>query len=84
MWREKYIRWQYVIIALNALVSLLQIWFTYEHIVKHEYWLMLVSIFFFVFNGWFAWRGYKQLREMKAELKAEVWRTLSTPSEALR
>lgn len=84
MWREKYIRWQYWIIALNLVVSLLQIGFTYGHIVKHEYWLMLVSGFFFLFNGWFAWRAYKQLGEMKQELKAEVWRTLSAPSEVLR
>ena len=84
MWREKYIRWQYALILLNALVSLMQIVFTYGHYVKHEYWMMLISGFFFVFNGWFAWRSYKHLREMKAELKAEVWRTLNTPSEVLR
>lgn len=84
MWREKYIRWTWAVIALNALVSLTQIGFAYGHYLKHEYWLMLVSGFFMLFNGYFAWRSYKNLLSMKQDLKDEVWRTLRTPSEVLR
>ena len=84
MWREKYIRWAYAVIALNALVSIMQIGFAYGHYLKHEYWLMLVSGFFMLFNGYFAWRSYKNLLSMKQDLKDEMWRTLQTPSEVLR
>ena len=83
MWREKYIRWSWGIVVLNLLVSLMQVGFTYGHWIKHEYWLMLVSGFFFFFNGYMAWWMYGNVKKMKEEYKKVVWQTLSTPGEEL-
>lgn len=84
MWREKYIRWNWACVILNVLVSLLQIAFTYGHWIKHEYWLMLVSGFFMLFNGYMAYWLWCKGKQMREEYKQYVWRTLSTPSEILR
>ena len=84
MWREKYIRWNWACLALNLLISLLQIAFTYGHWIKHEYWLMLVSTFFACFNGYMAYWLWGKGKIMREEYKQYVWRTLSTSSEILR
>lgn len=84
MWREKAIRWNWAVVVLNALVSVMQGVFTYNHWIKHEYWLMTVSVFFMCFNGYMAYWMWTKVRALKQDLKDYMWRTLSTPSEVLR
>ena len=84
MWREKHIRLGWACVVLNALVSLLQIMFTYGHWVKHEYWAMLVSGFFICFNGYMAYWTWRKVQIMREDYKQYVWRTLKTSSEVLR
>lgn len=84
MWREKHIRWSWCMVAFNLAISLLQVLFTYQHWIKHEYWLMSVSGFFICFNGGMAYWMWGNVRKMKEEYKQYVWRTLQTSSEVLR
>ena len=84
MWREKYIRWNWCVVALNLLVSLMQAVFTYQHWTKHELWLMAVSTTFMLFNGYMAYWMYGKIRVMREEYKQYVWRTLQTSSEVLK
>ena len=84
MWREKHIRLGWACVALNALVSLMQVGFTWGHWIKHEYWLMLVSGFFFLFNGYMAYWMWTKVKIMKEDYKQYVWRTLQTSSDVLK
>ena len=84
MWREKYIRWNWACLILNAVISLLQIAFTWGHWVKHEYWLMLVSVSFACFNGYMVYWLWGKGKEMREDYKQYVWRTLETSSDVLK
>jgi len=84
MWRQRAIRWGWVIVALNLSISLLNIWFGYNHMVKQEYWTMAISWTITLINGYVAWFQYTNIRKYQQELKDIMWKALSTPSEALR
>ena len=84
MWREKAIRWGWIIVALNALIAIMNLGFAYGHYVKHEYWTMAISSFLVLMNGWVAWWQFKNVLKYKQELKELMWKTLSSPSEVLR
>ena len=84
MWREKAIRMNWIVLMLNAGVSLLQAGFTYEHWIKHEYWLMCISTFFMCFNGYMAYWMWRKVMIMREDYKQYVWQTLQSPSEVLR
>lgn len=84
MWREKAIRWGWATLTLNLAISLMNVWFGYDHMVKHEYWTMGISWTVTLFNGFVVLWTYKNIRKYEQELKDIMWRSLSTPSEALR
>ena len=84
MWRERSIRWCWIIMVLNVAIALLNSGFSYGHWVKHEYWLMLTTVALVCLNTWVAWYQFKTIRRFRQELKEMMWRTLSTPSEQLR
>ena len=81
---RKWIRIFWAILVGNAFIALLQLGFAYGHYLKHEYWMMLLSLFFFCFNGGFAVNQYRHIRRIYQERKDYMWKTLSTPSEVLR
>ena len=84
MWGEKAMRWGWGILVLNAMVSIMNIGFGYGHLTKHEYWAAGLSWALVLMNGWVAWGQYKSIRQWRQEIKELMWKTLSTPSEALR
>lgn len=84
MWREKAIKWAWITLALNAFIALMNAGFTYGHLVKHEYWLMLTSVALVCLNTSVAVWQYRQIVKYRQELKEFMWRALSTPSEQLR
>lgn len=84
MWRHKAIKWSWATLILNLTISLLNIWFGYSHLLKHEYWTMALSWAITIMNGGVALWTYTQIRKYRQELQAMMWQTLSTPSEALR
>ena len=84
MWREKAIRWGYIIVALNAFIALMNMGFGYGHYIKHEYWTMSVSWALVGMNSWVAYWQFKNVLKYKQELKELMWKTLSSPSEVLR
>lgn len=84
MWRTKAIRWAWITLVLNATVALMNIGFSYGHWIKHEYWTMVISISLVILNGWIAYWQWTTVRKYKQELKELMWKTLATPSEALR
>ena len=84
MWREKAIKWAWITLALNAVIALMNVGFTYGHLVKHEYWTMGISTSLVMLNTWVAVWQYKSIVKYRNELKQLMWRTLSTPSEQLR
>lgn len=84
MWRERAIKWGWATAGLNAFVSLMNIYFSYNHLIKHEYWGLTFSIFLVLMNGWVAVWQYGNIRKYKEELKELMWKTLATPSGELR
>ena len=84
MWREKAIRWAWFTAGLNGLIAVMNVYFSYSHLIKHEYWSLAFSVFLVIMNGWVAWWQYKHVRQYKQELKELMWKTLSTPTEVLR
>lgn len=83
MWREKHIRWAWWLIGFNIFISVVNIFFSYGHYLKHEYWSLVVSLLLVTLNSWVAYSQYKGVQRMRAELKELTWRLLSTPSERL-
>lgn len=84
MWRERSIRWCWIILVLNAAIALMNTGFSYGHWIKHEYWTMAVSLGLVLLNSWVAWYQFRTIRRFQQELKQLMWQTLSTPSEQLR
>jgi hypothetical protein len=66
------------VFALNALIALLQLYFAYTHLIKHEPWLMCLSLGFVLLNGYVAWQQIKRLQDITREEKALVFNILST------
>lgn len=84
MWRERAIRWGWLVMILNIAISIMNIGFGYSHYAKHEWIAMSVSWCLVGMNGCVAWAQYKSVQRMKQDLKDLMWNTLSTPSEELR
>ena len=84
MWRTKAIKWAWITLVINASVALLNLGFTYGHLLKHEYWAMGISISLVGLNTWIAIWEYQSIVKYRQDLKDLMWRTLSTPSEQLR
>lgn len=84
MWRERAIRWGWVIIAANALIAVMHSGFAYGHFTKHEIWTGIISSLLVLMNGWVAYWQWTNVRKYRQELKELMWKTLATPSEALR
>jgi hypothetical protein len=72
------------LIIANALISMLQLAFAWNHLVKHEWWGLGLSVFFAMFNGWCVVAQYKNWQRVQREEQEYMWSTLSAPSEALR
>jgi uncharacterized membrane protein YhaH (DUF805 family) len=73
-WRKIF----WIVFALNALIALLQLYFAYTHLIKHEPWLMCLSLGFVLLNGYVAWQQIKRLQDITREEKALVFNILST------
>ena len=73
-WRKIF----WIVFALNALVAVLQLYFAYTHLIKHEPWLMCLSLGFVLLNGCVAWQQIKRLQDITREEKALVFNILST------
>ena len=84
MWRTKAIKWAWITLVINASVALLNLGFTYGHLLKHEYWAMGFSVSLVILNGGVAYWQYRQIVKYREELKELMWRALSTPAEHLR
>jgi hypothetical protein len=84
MWREKAIRWGWFTAGFNAVIALMNMFFSYQHLIKHEYWGMTFSILLVVINGGVAVWQYGNILKYEQELKDLMWQTLQTPSEVLR
>jgi hypothetical protein len=84
MWREKAIRWGWFTAGLNLVVSLMNVFFSYNHLIKHEYWGLTFSLLLVLMNGGVAIWQYGNILKYEQELKEMMWETLSTPSEVLR
>lgn len=84
MWRTKAIRWAWITLVLNASVALMNLGFSYGHLIRHEYWTLAFSVSLVVLNSWIAVWQYKTIVKYREEIKELMWRALSTPSEQLR
>lgn len=84
MWRERAIRWGWVIMVLNLAIGVMNIGFGYGHFVKHEWLATSATFSLVVLNVWVAYTQYKSVQRMKQELKDYMWHLLQSPSEALR
>lgn len=84
MWRNKAIKWGWWIVAINALISIMNTGFAYGHWSKHEIVAGLVSSGLVLMNGWIAWWQYTNIRKYRQELKEMMWTTLQTPAGELR
>ena len=84
MWRERAIRWGWWIVAMNALISIMNMGFAYGHFTKHEIWAGIVSSLLVIMNGWVAYWQWTSIRKYRQELKELMWTTLSTPAGELR
>ena len=81
---RKYRRIFFGLICANALISLLQLYFAWGHLVRQEWWLMSFSIFFCAFNAVCGYSMYKSWLHTQQEERDYMWRTLQSPSEVLR
>ena len=82
-----YTKWRRVfwsMFLLNAGVALLQLGFAYDHIAKHEYWWMTVSLALGAFNGVIAWSQVKNLRKLKQDQRRAVIDILSTKYQGVK
>ena len=80
----KYRRIFFGLIVANALISVLQLTFALNHLAKHQWWGMALSLLFVAFNGWCAVTQYRNWRRVQREEREYMWKTLGSPSEALR
>lgn len=76
MWRERFIRQGWMLLVLNLLICLLQVFFAYSHYTRHEWWGVGISVFFVILNGYFAWEQIPRIARLKQELKDEMWMIL--------
>jgi hypothetical protein len=73
---RKYRRIFFGLICANALISLLQLYLAWSHLVRQEWWLMSFSIFFFAFNAVSGYSMYKSWCRTQQEEKDYMWRVL--------
>ena len=81
---HKFRRIFFGLVLVNLAISLLQAWFAWGHLVKQEWWLMSLSIFFCAFNAGSGYGMYKSWRRTQQEEKDYMWKTLQSPSEVLK
>jgi len=82
-----YTKWRRVLwsmLVLNAGVALLQIGFAYDHLVKHQYWWIAVSLALATVNGVVAWSQVKNLRKLEQDQRRAVIDILSTKYQGVK
>ena len=84
MWRERAIKWAWFTLLVNATIAIMNAGFAYGHFSKHEIWTGIISSLLVCMNGWIAYWQWGHIKTYKRELKELMWKTLATPSDALR
>ena len=69
--------------AVNFLFSALQMFFAVQHLIKHEYWLTLVSLSLFALNFWVGIMQTKSFKRVKIQEKQKVWDLLKSVAPEL-
>jgi uncharacterized membrane protein YhaH (DUF805 family) len=73
-WRKIF----WIVFALNVLIAVLQLYFAYTHLIKHESWLLCLSLGLALLNSYGAWLQITRLQDITREEKALVFNILST------
>lgn len=70
-----YSKWRRIIwcvLVLNAAIAVTQLFFSYGHYLKHEYWMMLLSITFCCLNGYVAYTQTNNLKSLKQQERDRI------------